>query len=130
MTKRAAYSLSFLFWLAPLAAQIPDAELAQAPTAARLAAIRAAAQRDGWAPHVAPLRAAAVRAYQLDKLAAAEAWFHVYRWAALWGTPEAEFTGSWIQAVNAAKVGHSNMPRSYEPRRQALGAAVAPELQA
>ncbi|MBI5767080.1 MAG: hypothetical protein HZA93_04745 [Verrucomicrobia bacterium] len=113
-----------------LAAQIPDAELTQAPTPARLAALRTAAQRDGWGPHVAPLRAAALRAYQLDKLAAMEAWLNVYRWTVWWARPENEFTGPWIQAVNAAKVGHANMPRTYPARAAPLGQALAPELQA
>ena len=86
MTNVAKVAVLLIATALRLGAQIPDAELAQPPTAARLAAIRAAAQRDGWAPHVAPLRAAAVRAYELEKLGGVEAWFHVYRWAAWWTT--------------------------------------------
>lgn len=112
------------------AAAIPETEALQPPTPARFAAIHAAGQRDGWAPQVAALRAAALLAYQRDKLAAAEAWFHVYRWAALFGEPEAAFVPRWINAVERAKVAHPNMAKSYATRERALGLDVSPELQA
>ena len=112
------------------AAGIPEAELIQPATPARLAAIGAAAQRDGWAPQIAGLRAAAIRAYELDKLTAAESWSHVYRWSALFGQTEAQFLPGWIQAIEAARVAHPNMPHRYETRNVPLGAAIAPEMQA
>ncbi|MCX6955460.1 MAG: hypothetical protein NTV51_25200 [Verrucomicrobia bacterium] len=116
-----------------LAAQpvaIPEVEALQPPTTTRLAAVHRAAQRDGWAPQVAPLRAAALTAYQRDQLAAAEAWFHVYRWAALFGESDTAFVNRWVQAVNAAKVGHPNMPKTYSTAGRPLGLAVSPDLQA
>ena len=118
-------------FVARLAAQpaIPAAEILQPPTPTRLAAIHAAAQRDGWAPQTAALRAAAVRAYALDKLPAAEAWFYVYRWAALFGETESHFVARWIQSVNDAKVGHPNMPTRFASRERPLGLALAPDLQ-
>ena len=122
--------LLLLGWLSPLAAQIPEAEVRRPPGPPRLAAILAAAKRDGWAPQTAQLREAALRAYQLDQLPAAEAWFHVYRWAALFGGTQANFAMSWIQAVGAAKVGHPNMPHQIATTPQPLGSAVSPELQA
>ena len=76
-------ALAFAPRLGAQAAVIPAAEAAQPPTTARLAAMAAAAQRDGWAPQAAMIRATAIRAYHLDRLPAAEAWFNVYRWAAL-----------------------------------------------
>src|SRR5205085_1629008 len=66
-------------------AAISEAEALNPPTPPRLAAIHAAAQRDGWAPQVAMLRSAAVRAYEREKFPAAEAWLNVYRWAAVFG---------------------------------------------
>jgi hypothetical protein len=122
-----------LFCALRLAAQplaIPAAEALQLPTAARLATIEAAAQRDGWAPQTAGLRAAAVRAYQADKLAAAEAWLNVSRWSALLGETEAHFTARWIQAVNEAKVGHANMPSRFAANDRPLGFALSPATQA
>jgi hypothetical protein len=108
---------------------IPESEALNPPTAQRLAAIHAAAQRDGWAPHAAPLRAAAIRAYEREKFSAAETWLNVYRWAGLWGQTEAEFVPRWMDAVNAARVGHPNMSTRYELRPRPLAASAAPPFQ-
>ena len=72
---RRAIAIFLAGFVARLAAQpaVPPGEISQPPTPPRLAAIHAAGQRDGWAPQTAAVRAAAVRAYQLDKLPAAEA---------------------------------------------------------
>jgi hypothetical protein len=114
----------------PANAQIPDVETLNAPTPQRLAAIHAAAQRDEWASQGANVRAAALRAYQAEKLSAAEAWLNVYRWSALFSQSEAEFVPRWMDAVRAARVGHQNMPRSYEMQARPLSANLSPELQA
>lgn len=111
-------------------AGVPDAEVLQPPTTARLTALHAAAQRDGWAPQTAMLRSAALRAYEKDKTGAAEAWLDVYRWAGLFGRQEGEFTSRWMEAVLSAKVGHANLPRRLELRARSLGASLSPELQA
>src|SRR5687767_6067900 len=92
-----------IFWLllalsAALGAQpapISDAEALSPPTPQRLSAVHAAAQRDGWAPQSAMLRSAAFRAYEREKLPAAEAWLNAYRWSALLGQTEAEFLPRW-----------------------------------
>ena len=109
---------------------IPDAEVLQPPVPVRLAAVQSAAIRDGWAPYVAPLRAAALRAYAGEKLSAAEAWFYVYRWAALFAEQESSFVPRWVQAINTAKVGHAGLNGLVTARAQTLGAALSPELQA
>jgi hypothetical protein len=125
--------LAFLVLAAtPLLGQpsaIPEAEVNYVPTLARLASIHAAAQRDGWAPHVAGLRSAAVRAYEHDKTQAAERWLHVYRWAALFGQVEGEFVSRWFEAVQAARVGHENMPTRMALRSRQLGASLPADLQ-
>jgi hypothetical protein len=108
---------------------IPDAEINQPPTMARLATIQAAARRDGWSPQIAGLRAAAVQAYGRDRVFAAEAWFHVYRLAGLFAETDAEFAPRWIAAVNAAKVGYANLPHHIPMGMTPLGAKVSPELQ-
>src|SRR5687767_3548842 len=77
-------------------ATIPEAEALYAPTPQRLAAVHAAAKRDGWLPQAGLLRAAATLAYDRDKLQAAEAWYHVYRWSRLLGQPEGEFVPQWV----------------------------------
>jgi hypothetical protein len=128
---RRAWGLAVSLALAGLAqaAVIPEAEALQAPSRGRLAAVHAAAQREGWSPQVAGLRAAAMLAYEREKLGAAEAWLDVYRWAGLLGRSEAEFVSGWIQAVNAAKVGHSNMPAHFDLRPRPLAGAMSAELQ-
>ncbi len=113
-----------------LAGQISAAESLQPPTPSRLAAVIAAAQRDGWAPQQAALRVTAVRAYEAGKLPVAEAWLNVSRWAALLGEHETHFIPRWIQAVTDAGVGHPNMPSRYTPRDRPLGVALAAETQA
>lgn len=123
----------FLFLVAvaaPLAAQIPETEAIYAPTAGRLASIHAAAQRDGWAPQAAMLRTAAFTAYERDRLAAAEAWLNAFRWATLLGQTEAEFVPRWIQAVQAARAAHPNMPRNYDAPARPLAARISRETQA
>jgi len=104
-------------------------EALHAPTPARVAAILAAAQRDGWSPQAAGLRGVALRAYQRGNLSAADAWFHVYQWASLFGETEAEFVPKWVAAINAAKVGHANMPTSVPARDTPLSANLSPALQ-
>ena len=129
---RRALSFLLIGFAARLSAEpvIPTAETMQPPIPARIATIQTAAQRDGWPPQAAALRTAAVQGYKLDKLAAAEAWLNLYRWAALLGETERHFVPRWITAVNAAKAGHSNMPASYTPSERPLGLALSPALQA
>ena len=109
---------------------ISEVEALSPPTTARLAAIHAAAQRDGWAPQGAALRAAAIRAYEREKYPAAEAWLNVHRWAALFGTSAADFVPRWMEAVQAARVAHDNMPARYELKVRPLAAALPADLQA
>ena len=108
---------------------IPEAEALNSPTAPRLAAVHAAAQRDGWAPQRAGVRAAALRAYEREKFPAAEAWLNAYRWSALFGQTEAEFVPNWMAAVQAARVGHPNLATRYDTRPRPLSANLSPDLQ-
>jgi hypothetical protein len=123
----AAGCLAGRIWAQPA---VPDPETLFPPTPQRLAAIHAAAQRDGWAPQAALLRAAAVRAYEREKYSAADAWLNVHRWAVLFGTSGADFVPRWMEAVTAARVGHANMPARYELSAKPLVAVLPPELQA
>ncbi|HWA87998.1 MAG TPA: hypothetical protein VG710_17350, partial [Opitutus sp.] len=70
------------------------------------------------------------RAYGRDRLAAAEAWLNVHRWAKLWGTNQADFVVHWIQRVTEAHANHANMPTRYRMEQRPLGDWLAPELQA
>ncbi|HWA10222.1 MAG TPA: hypothetical protein VG838_12285 [Opitutaceae bacterium] len=109
---------------------IPEAEAFAPPTPARLAALVAAGEGGDWAGVDAAARAAAFAAYRADRLAAAEGWYYVHRWAGLFSETEAVFVMNWIQAVTAAKVGHANMARSYAGSDRRLGEMLSPGLRA
>jgi hypothetical protein len=108
---------------------VPPPELAYPPTPGRVARVIAAAERDGWAPQIAPLRTAAREAYAKSNLWTADAWFHLYAWASLLGERESEFVPRWINAINVAQVGHAGMPRTYPTRPLPLSTQVSPEFQ-
>jgi hypothetical protein len=110
-------------------ARIPETETLNAPIPQRIAAVYAAAQRDGWLPQGATLRAAAFRGYEREKFSAAEAWLNLYRWTSLFGQSEAEFIPRWAAAVQAAQAGHSNMASRYDTRARPLAAGLASPLQ-
>jgi hypothetical protein len=111
-------------------AALQEDEMLQPPTTARLAALTAAAQQSGWGPLAPGLRAAARRAYDHSRLPAAEAWYYVYRWSALFAETEVQFIPPWIKAIESTHAGHPNLAHHYSPRPQPLGQALSPELQA
>jgi len=108
---------------------IVESEALYAPSHQRLAAIHTAAQRDGWAPQVAVVRQTAFLAYDQEKLQAAEAWFHVYRWSQLFTQSESEYVPEWVRAVNEQRVGHANMVTPVPRRTSRLGSYLPAELQ-
>jgi hypothetical protein len=109
---------------------IGEAEALQPPAPARLAQIAADAGRRGWKSQAEALHAAARRAYEHDRLAAAEAWLNAWRWAALFGETEMEFTPRWVREVEDAQVAHANMRRTIPMSAKTLGAQLTPECQA
>lgn len=115
-------------WAQPI--PTAEAETLYAPTMQRLTAVHTLAQRDGWAVLGPALRRAALQSYESDKLGAAETWLNVCRWAVLFGQTDAEFIPRWIEAINAAKVGHPNMAASYRPGGKPLATELSPDLQA
>jgi hypothetical protein len=77
----------------PLPAQdadmgITEAETRNPPTPGRLHAVEEAAAGAGWGSVVLPLRTAALQAFAQQRFIAADAWFHLYSWAALFSMPE------------------------------------------
>jgi len=108
---------------------IPAAEALSPPTRARLATLMAAGAEKDWAGIDAAALAAAFSAYDKDRLNAAEGWYYIHRWAALFAESEAHFTLRWIAAVQAARVGHANMPNRFSSTSRPLGELLSPELQ-
>jgi hypothetical protein len=73
------------------------------------------------------LRTAAQQAYETNS-GYAQAWYYLYRWSRLLGTPYNQAIQEWIKAVDAAKAGHANMPSSYPSRPGSLSAGLSREL--
>ena len=109
-------------------AAIPAEEVARAPTPARVAALvdRAAAQ--GWGRVTPTLRTAAQQAYETNS-GYAPAWYYLYRWSRLLGTPYNTALEDWVKAVEAAKAGHQNMATQYAYRPGSLSAGLTRDLQ-
>ena len=130
MLKR--FLLPFLLLFVPVLAQetllVPADELTHAPSPARIAALVDRAALQGWGSAVSPLRAAAQQAYETGS-GYAPAWYYLYRWSRLLGTPYQQATMDWIKAVEEAKVAHPNMASSYEFRPGSLSAGLTRELQ-
>lgn len=108
--------------------EIPAAELLRPPAAARVAALVDEAAAQGWGRSLPRLRSAALRAYEAGS-GEARAWYFLYRWAALLGTPERQAVGDWIEAVNAAQVGHANMAERYPLPPGSLAAHLSADAQ-
>ncbi len=108
---------------------IPEAEALAPPSRARLAALANAGAKGDWTGVDAVALGAANSAYARDRLNAAEGWFYVHRWAALFAENEAHFVLRWVPAVEQAKVAHENMTRSYSSTDRRLAEFLSPELQ-
>jgi hypothetical protein len=101
--------------------QVPDAETRDPPTAARLADIEQRASAAGWYSLAPAVHAAAMRSYVQDRYAAADAWYHVYQWLALFAEPENVFFANWLRATEAAKLPIPPAVASYQPGERPIG---------
>jgi hypothetical protein len=108
---------------------IPDSETADPPTQARIQAIEAVAATDGWNAVVVPIRSAALRSYARERYGAADAWFHLYAWAALFSEPENVFTSNWVQAIVAGRANYEGVAGAYHPTDKPLGSYMTPGMQ-
>ena len=88
----------------------------------------AAAQ--GWQVVAPSLRAAAVSAYGQNRFLAADAWFHVYEWSALFSEPENQYVSGWIDAMVSSGVNYEGVAGDYHPTDKPLGSNLAPQTQA
>ena len=121
-----------LLLFAPVLAQenplIPAEELTHAPTPARITALVDRSATQGWGSTMPALRSAAQQAYETNS-GYAPAWYYLYRWARLLGTPYQKAIMDWVKAVEAAHVAHPNMASSYEFRPGSLSTGLTRELQ-
>jgi hypothetical protein len=112
-----------------MAISIPDQEVLDPPTQARLDSIQSQAAAVGWSGMVIPLRFAAIRAYSRDRFVAADAWYHVYRWAALFAEPENRFVEGWINAILANHLNYEGVAGEYHPTDRPVGLNMSASLQ-
>lgn len=124
--------LGLLCGLRPAWAQeesvIPPEEVGRAPTPARITALVDRAAGRGWGSVAPMLRAAAFQAYETNS-GYVPAWYYLYRWADLLGTPYNTALNNWIKAVEKAGVAHPNMPAHYDYHPGSLSAQLSRELQ-
>jgi len=113
----------------PSTSLVPEGERFYPPTAARIASIHAIGQRGGWKAVSGSLRETALRAYESDKLAAAESWYQLYRWMQLWGKSENEPTREWSEARDRVKVALDRSNRPILGEGRLLGESVPKDLQ-
>jgi hypothetical protein len=109
--------------------QVPDAETRDPPTQMRVDAVCDYAATSGWNSAVVPLRIAAVKAYRQDRFAAAEAWFHLYRWAALFSEPENLFIDRWVSAIEANHLNYEGVAGEYHASGDPIGLKMSQGLQ-
>ncbi len=112
---------------APIA--IPAAWLRSPPGAREAALIEEGAGRHGWPAMAAALREAALGAYARGDWVNAEAWALAARWAAMWGTSEADEAGRWRSAMEAAgRPGAREEPAAPSDPARPLAERLTPEL--
>lgn len=108
-------------------AVVPSEEIGRAPTPTRIAAVVDRATAQGWGSVMPGLRSAAQQAYETNS-GYAPAWYYLYRWANMLGTPYQKAIQEWITAIEKAHVAHPNMAESYDYRPGSLSAGLSREL--
>ncbi len=68
---------------------------------------------------------AALVAAEANRSEAMEAWLLLARWARLFGTDQRVLVNRWIEALNAAELGHPNMARDYDVPAAPLSSRVS-----
>jgi hypothetical protein len=111
------------------ALSIPDSETSDPPTQERLQQVESVAASSGWASVAPALRAAALKAYGQERMAAAGAWYHAYEWTALFSEPEDRFMDGWIGAMTAAHLNYPAVAGKYDPTTKPIGGNLSAETQ-
>lgn len=81
-----------------------------------------------WREIESAAAAAAFAAAEANHTHAMEGWLFLTRWSRLLGEDQRAFTNRWVDAINAARLGHSNMPRRYDPPAATLSSVVSVEF--
>jgi hypothetical protein len=108
---------------------IPESEMSDPPSRARIEAVESAAAASGWLSVALPLRAAAAGAYGRGRLVAANAWFHAFQWTALFSEPDDRYLASWVEAMRANQLAYPAVSGDYPPSGRPLGSYLSPGMQ-
>ncbi len=75
---------------------------------------------EGWESVSLALTDRALESYENGEQAA-ENWYYLSRWARLFSSNEADIINNWIDAIDKAKLGHTNMAQRYTLYQRPLG---------
>jgi len=121
MMRGSALALAFLLVAGNgvRAAKITESELAQAPSARRIAGLQAEAAYTGWGAVARQLRGVAVGLYEKQR-PQAQAWYYLYRWADFFSLTETQAGTNWSSAVMQAKAGTASLPKEIRTNQHQL----------
>lgn len=80
-----------------------------------------------WAEIEVAARGAAIAADAANRTSALTGWLLVAKWARLLATDQTLSTNRWVNALNAAKLGHQNIGRIAPPAAEPLSALISAE---
>jgi len=128
--RRAGWALLFLggISLTSHALQLSADQMRRPPSAEWLEGVLDAEQNLTWRQVENAAVQAARTAADANLTQAMEGWLLVARWARLLDSDQREITGRWIEAVNAARLGHANMRLEYNPPEEPLSVILRAEL--
>lgn len=106
------------------ALQLSPEQMRRPPSAEWLGEILAEESKLTWRAVENAAAQAAITAARHNLSETMEGWLLVARWARLLDTDQREITGRWIEAINAARLGHANMRTEYSPPAEPLSALL------
>ncbi|MBP7141543.1 MAG: hypothetical protein KBA71_06515 [Opitutaceae bacterium] len=110
--------------------EIPEAWLERDPGPREVAAIVQTGATESWSAVSDTILPQVLAAYvrRPERAGGLYGWLLAGRWATLMGEPEAKFIPRWVDAINQAGAGHSNMEATYTPGDRALGEGLRTEF--
>lgn len=108
--------------------QVPGDAMLRPPTAGWIDGVLSEDAGFTWRQVENAAAQAAIAASRKNRTDAMEGWLLLARWARLLDTDQREVTGRWIEAINSARLGHSNMRTEYSPPEEPLSALLEVEF--
>ena len=118
--------LAFVGWSVASAIEITPEEAMRPPRAQWITTALDPASQTTWSELERVTRSAAIAAESRNQTVAMERWLIITRWARLMNSDQRQLTDRWINAMNAAELGHPNLPRTFAAPSAPLSAAASP----